>query len=70
MSDIEPNANDQIVRQLERLRAELVAGVWPAAVRAAEVSDHERVRDLVKLKVDIEAIDFALAHCPKLVREA
>jgi len=46
------------------LRAKLVSQVWPAALVAAETGDHERVRDLVKLKVDIEAIDFALSHRP------
>jgi len=46
------------------LRAKLVAEVWPAAIVAAETGDHERVRDLLKLKVDIEAIDFALSHRP------
>ena len=31
---------------------------------AATSGDHEDIRDLVKLKVDIEAIDFALGHRP------
>ena len=42
----------------------LEAKVWPTAVEAAGSDDHERIRDLVKLKVDIEAIDFALGHRP------
>ncbi len=50
--------------KLVALRAELEASIWPAAVAAAASDDHERIRDLVKLKVDIEAIDFALSHRP------
>ena len=50
--------------KLPALRQELEASVWPTAVAAANSGDHERVRDLVKLKVDIEAIDFALSHRP------
>lgn len=46
------------------LREELVARIWPTAEAAAETGDHEKIRDLVKLKVDIEAIDFALSHRP------
>ncbi len=49
---------------LDVLRRELQASVWPTAVAAANSGDHERIRDLVKLKVDIEAIDFALSHRP------
>lgn len=50
--------------QLVALRAELEAKIWPTAVAAARSGDHERIRDLVKLKVDIEAIDLALSHRP------
>jgi hypothetical protein len=50
--------------KLAALRQELEASIWPAAVAAANSGDHERIRDLVKLKVDIEAIDFALSHRP------
>ena len=50
--------------KLVALRAELEAAIWPTAVAAAESGEHERIRDLVKLKVDIEAIDFALSHRP------
>jgi hypothetical protein len=50
--------------KLDVLRRELQASVWPTAVSAADSDDHERIRDLVKLKVDIEAIDFALSHRP------
>lgn len=50
--------------KLAALRAELEASIWPTAVAAANSGDHERIRDLVKLKVDIEAIDFALSHRP------
>ncbi len=46
------------------IRDELEAKIWPAAVEAAGSDDHERIRDLVKLKVDIEAIDFALLRRP------
>ena len=49
---------------LAALRRELEANIWPTAVAAANSGDHERIRDLVKLKVDIEAIDFALSHRP------
>jgi hypothetical protein len=50
--------------KLVALRGELEARIWPTAAAAAQSGDHERVRDLVKLKVDIEAIDFALSHRP------
>ncbi|WP_454718937.1 hypothetical protein [Caulobacter segnis] len=50
--------------RLAALRAKLEDSVWPTAVAAANSGDHERIRDLVKLKVDIEAIDFALSHRP------
>lgn len=56
-------ATDSASKLLE-LRAELASRVWPTACKAAETGDHEHVRDLVKLKVDIEAIDFALSHRP------
>lgn len=56
--------NEAVAVQLLAIRAELEAKVWATAVDAAASSDHEHVRDLVKLKVDIEAIDFALAHRP------
>ena len=46
------------------IREALDAKVWPMAVEAAMSGDHERIRDLVKLKVDIEAIDFALLRRP------
>ena len=50
--------------KLVALRAEFEASIWPTAVAAANSGEHERIRDLVKLKVDIEAIDFALSHRP------
>lgn len=50
--------------KLADLRAKLEASVWPTAVAAANSGDHELIRDLVKLKVDIEAIDFALSRRP------
>ena len=50
--------------QLVAIREQLEAQVWPTAVEAAMSGDHERILDLVKLKVDIEAIGFALAHRP------
>lgn len=55
---------DDIAARLIALREELTTRVWPTASAAAQTGDHERVRDLVKLKVDIEAIDFALSHRP------
>ena len=39
--------------KLAALRQKLEASVWPTAVAAANSGDHERIRDLVKLKVDI-----------------
>ena len=55
--------NDAAVgAQLLAIREVLQAKVWPTAVDAAVSGDHEHIRDLVKLKVDIEAIDFALGH--------
>lgn len=55
---------EDVSAQLVALRQELEASIWPTATAAAQSSDHEKVRDLVKLKVDIEAIDFALSHRP------
>ena len=54
--------NSAVAARLVAIREALEAQVWPTAVEAAASGDHERIRDLVKLKVDIEAIDFALAH--------
>jgi len=56
--------NAAVTSRLLAIRAELEAKVWPTPVEAAASGDHEHVRDLVKLKVDIEAIDFALGHRP------
>lgn len=56
-------ANDTAAKLLD-IRSDLIAQVWPTACKAAESGSHECVRDLVKLKVDIEAIDFALSHRP------
>ncbi len=53
-----------VAAQLLAIREELEAKIWPTAVDAAAPGDHEHIRDMVKLKVDIEAIDFALAHRP------
>ena len=54
----------EVSAKLVALRAELEAKIWPTAVAAATSGEHERIRDLVKLKVDIEAIDLALSHRP------
>ena len=54
----------EVAARLLAIREELDAKVWPMAVEAAMSGDHERIRDLVKLKVDIEAIDFALLRRP------
>ena len=56
--------NEAVAAQLLAIREALEAKVWPTAVDAAASGNHEHIRDLVKLKVDIEAIDFALAHRP------
>ena len=56
--------NDAVAAQLLAIREQLTTEVWSTAVAAATSGDHERIRDLVKLKVDIEAIDFALRHRP------
>lgn len=56
--------NDAVAARLLAIREQLTTEVWSTAVAAATSGDHERVRDLVKLKVDIEAIDFALGHRP------
>jgi len=55
---------EDVSARLVALRQSLEASVWDTATAAALSGDHERVRDLVKLKVDIEAIDFALSHRP------
>ncbi len=56
--------NDAVTARLLAIREQLTTEVWSTAVAAATSGDHERIRDLVKLKVDIEAIDFALGHRP------
>ena len=56
--------NDAVAARLLAIREQLTTEVWSTAVAAATSGDHERIRDLVKLKVDIEAIDFALEHRP------
>lgn len=56
--------NAAVSARLLAIREELNARVWPTAVEAASSGDHERIRDLVKLKVDIEALEFALVHRP------
>jgi hypothetical protein len=56
--------DDAVSARLLAIRGALEARVWPTAVEAAASGDHERIRDLVKLKVDIEAIGFALGHRP------
>lgn len=61
MTDI--NAED-VSAKLVALRQELEASVWRTAAAAAQSGEHEHIRDLVRLKVDIEAIDFALSHRP------
>lgn len=58
------NDDAAVASRLLAIREELEAKVWPTAVEAAASGDHECIRDLVKLKVDIEAIDFALGHRP------
>lgn len=56
--------NDAVAARLVAIREQLTTDVWSTAAAAATTGDHERIRDLVKLKVDIEAIDFALGHRP------
>jgi hypothetical protein len=55
---------EDVSAKLVALRRELEASVWETATAAALSGEHEKVRDLVRLKVDIEAIDFALSHRP------
>lgn len=61
---IDTPAPEETAARLIALREALTARVWATASAAAQTQDHERIRDLVKLKVDIEAIDFALSHRP------
>lgn len=61
--------NAAVAARLLSIREELEAQVWPTAVEAAASGNHERIRDLVKLKVDIEAIGFALGHRPTDIPE-
>lgn len=56
--------SDAVAARLVAIREQLTTEVWSTAVAAATSGDQERIRDLVKLKVDIEAIDFALVHRP------
>ena len=56
--------NAAVAARLHAIREDLQTQVWPTAVEAANSGDHERIRDLVKLKVDIEAVEFALVHRP------
>lgn len=53
-----------ISAKLVAIRADLESRIWPTAVVAAQSGNHEHIRDLVKLKVDLEAIEFALSHRP------
>ena len=57
-------SDENVSAKLVALRHQLEASVWRTATEAAETGDHEKVRDLVRLKVDIEAIDFALSLRP------
>jgi hypothetical protein len=61
--------NASVAIRLPAIRAELDAKARPTVAEAAAFGDHERIRDLVKLKVDIEAIDFALGHRPAGIPE-
>jgi hypothetical protein len=56
--------NTAVAARLVALREALEARVWPTAVEAATQGDHDGIRELVKLKVDIEAITFALGYRP------
>ena len=53
-----------VAAKLIAIRTRLEAKLWPTAVAAANSDEHECIRDLVKLKVDIEAINLALSHRP------
>lgn len=53
-----------VAARLLAIREALEAKVWPTAVQAAVSGDHEHIRDLVKLKIDLEVIDFALLRRP------
>ena len=56
---------EEVAAKLVALRQALAASVWTSAIAAvADPDNHEKVRDLVRLKVDIEAIDFALSRRP------
>jgi hypothetical protein len=56
---------EDVFARLVALRQALAERIWPtAAAAAARPDDHERIRELVRLKVDIEAIDFTLTHRP------
>jgi len=61
--------NDAVAARLLAIREQLTTEVWSTAVAAATSGDHEDIRDLVKLKVDIEAIDFALGHRPAVTAD-
>ena len=56
--------HDAVAAQLLAIREQLTTKVWSTAGAAATSGDLERVRVLVMLKVDIEAIVFALGHRP------
>ena len=60
----DPMTTEDVSARLVALREGLEASIWPTGTAAALSGDHEKIRDLVKLKVDIEAIDFALSHRP------
>ena len=42
--------NDAVAARLLAIREQLTTEVWSTAVAAATSGDHERIRDLVKLK--------------------
>jgi hypothetical protein len=60
----EITAAEDVSAKLVALRRELEASVWQTATEAALSGEYEKIRDLVRLKVDIEAIEFALSHRP------
>jgi hypothetical protein len=61
----DPMTIDETKTRLEALKDRFRADSWAAAqAAAAEPDNHDHVLAMVKLKVDIEAIDFALACRP------
>jgi hypothetical protein len=59
------NDPDDIIQGLHARRAALLDELWTVAAEVAAGAAPEVLTRLVRLKADIEAIDFAVANAPQ-----